>query len=269
MPPLLNSAGAVLLGAALVLSSGPARAAPVAPAALVPALDVYIDALVAGHSAAGACAPATSPARDEAAWVKGKAILVASLWANGFPVDFVRTATQRLDAPPAAATKPNCADPALAGELGWPDQSGWVEVMTAGLKGMSLSVVAEPVEASTWAGIKGLIAKLLPDEKRLLDCNAVMYPETLPSLVHDWDEMIGKIGVALAAAGLPRDEVGAALGGAEANQLWHRVAADAEAALRDSCRGDKAVEAALANFGYGGLATEVEKLLPKAASGSN
>jgi len=267
-PPLVRLG----LGSAVLLAGAAAAgAAPVAPAALVPALDVYVDALASGHAGALACAgvwPASKA--DEAGWQQAGAILVATLWANDFPIDFVRTAAQRLEAPPAA-TKPDCAhpDPAFAGELGWPSQVGWVEVVEQGLKGMDLKVVSSPVAPATWTSIKGMVAKVLPQQERLLDCVAVMYPETLPQTVHDWDAMIGKARAALLAAGLPRDEVNATMSNAEANQLWHRAAANAEAELRDSCRQDKAVAASLANFGLLGLGSEINKLLPQAADGGD
>ncbi|MDR3475967.1 MAG: hypothetical protein P4M09_30350 [Devosia sp.] len=243
----------------------PAAADPVAPVSLLPALDVYVDALAAGHAAATVCAGAWPASKaDEAGWGQAKAIFIASLWANDFPIDFVRTVTQRLDAAPPP-TKPDCVhpDPALAGEFGWPSEVGWVAVVEAGLKGMDLSVVADPVPPATWATIKGMIAKVLPDETRLLDCVAVSYPETLPAMVHDWDAMIVKIGGSLVAAGLPRDEVNATLSGAEANRLWHRAATDTEAELRDSCSKDPIWQKRLNTMDFLGLEGEVEKLLPQ------
>jgi len=262
--------GAVLCGAALLFAAMPAAAAPIAPLSLLPALDVYIDALVSGHNAALACSSVWPAMKaNEAGWAEAKPILIATLWANDFPIDFVRTATQRLYAPPPAA-KPDCAhiDPALAGSLGWPSSAGWVEVIEEGLKGMDLTVITNPIAPVTWNDIKGMIAKVLPDEKRLLDCVAVMYPETLPQNVHDWDEMLVKLGGDLVGTGLPRDEISATLSAAEANQLWHRVAPDGEAELRDSCRNDKTVQQSLANFGFTGVASEIEKLLPAASSDS-
>src|SRR5579863_8413573 len=103
--------------------------------------------------------------------MQAKAIFIASLWAHDFPVDFVRTATDRLDAA-APATKPECAHPdrAIGGELGWPSTAGWVEVIKQGLGGMDLPIIDQPVAPATWTTIKGMIAKVLPDEKRLLDC---------------------------------------------------------------------------------------------------
>jgi hypothetical protein len=44
--------GAVLCGAALLFGIAPADASPVAPVSLLPALDVYVDTLAAGHNAA-------------------------------------------------------------------------------------------------------------------------------------------------------------------------------------------------------------------------
>src|SRR5579863_4465630 len=96
-----------LCGAALFLAAGlPAIADPIPAASLLPALDVYVDALAAGHVAAVACAAVWPASKaDEAGWMQAKAIFIASLWANDFPVDFVRTATERLDAA-TPATKP-------------------------------------------------------------------------------------------------------------------------------------------------------------------
>jgi hypothetical protein len=265
----LNSIGAALAGAALLLA-GPAAANPIAPVSLLPALDVYIDALAAAHAAGVACA-ATWPASkaDEAGWTKAKAIFVATLWASDFPIDFVRTATQRLDAPPPE-TKPDCAHPdaALVDDYAWPKVAGWVEVIDEGLKGMDLTVISNPVPAATWTTIQGMIAPVLPREKRLLDCIAVMSPETLPNSIHEWDAMIVELGGRLVEAGLPRDEIGATLSDAEANHLWQRAPAAGEAELRDSCKADVAVQTDINNFGLSGLGAEVEKLLPAPDSGT-
>ena len=261
--------GAVLYWAALLFGTVPAVAGPVAPVSLLPALDVFIDTLGAGHNAALACSAVWPPMKTtEAEWTKAKAIFIATLWANDFPIDFVRTATQRLDAAPAA--KPDCTrvDSALAAELGMPSAVGWLEVIQDALKGMNLTVITDPIPPATWMTIKDTIAKALPDERRLLDCMAVRYHLTLPAMVHDWDAMIIKIGGSLAGAGLPRDEVGATLDSAEANQLWHRAAPDIEAELRDSCIKDQAVTANLANFGFRGLGAAIDKLLPAGPSDS-
>jgi hypothetical protein len=266
---------AAVAGVALFVSAAlPAAAAPINPASLVPALDAYVDALAAGHVAALACATAWPPMKvNEAGWTKAKATFIATLWANDFPIDFVRTVTQRLDAPPPA-TKPDCAHPglAIAAELGLPSAVGWVEAVQNAFNGLDLMVIADPIAPDTWTAIKGMIAKALPDEKRLLDCVAVRYPWELPALVHDWDAMLGKIAGSLGGTGLPRDEIGATLSSAEANQLWHRAAPDVEAELRNSCAKDQSVEASLANFSFRGLDAAIDKLLPAAPSsdsGSN
>ncbi len=57
---------------------------------MVPALNLYVDSIAAGHYEAAACTPANSPRRDEAGWAKAKAVLIATLWANGLPGRFRR-----------------------------------------------------------------------------------------------------------------------------------------------------------------------------------
>ena len=269
---LARSIGAVASAAALLaVAAGSAIADPINPASLVPALDVYVDAIAAGHAAAAACTPAASPARDEAAWAKAKAMFIATLWANGFPIVFVRTAGQRLDAVPQGP-KPDCTDPAIAASLGSAPQEGWPATMQRPLAGMDLRIILQPVDAAGWEGIKAAFAREIPAQKRLFDCVAVSTPEMMPLLVHDWDQMLIRIGQKLADAGLPRDEVSAQLSAAEANALWHRVAPDAEAGLRDSCAADKAWQQRIELMQFLGLSAAVDKLLPPPAppdSGSN
>jgi hypothetical protein len=55
-----------LVAIASLVSAARAEADPIDPSVLVPALGVYIDAIVGGHAAAQVCADAKSPARDEA-----------------------------------------------------------------------------------------------------------------------------------------------------------------------------------------------------------
>ena len=263
----LKPIGAALTGAALCVS-GTAFAAPIDPTALLPALDVYVDSVVAGHAAAATCAGPKSPASDEAGWSQGKAVFIATLWANGFPINFVRTASQRLDAaPPAGAKPPDCSDPALLGELGVPSQEGWLLAMQQPLSGMELSIITDPVTPTAWADIRTKIGAELPVEKRLLDCVAVSEPGILPFLVHDWDQMLGQIRQRLTESGLPRDEVSAALSAGEANTLWHRAAPAGEAELRDSCAKDKDWRDRLGQMSFGRLKDIVDKLLPAAAAG--
>ena len=256
--------GAALAGAALLVCAGPALADPIQPGSLVPALDVYVDAVAAGHAAAASCAAAKSPARDAADWEQAKAMFVATLWASGFPVTFARTAGQRLDAAPAG--KVNCTDPALAGSLAAAEREGWVKAMQHPLLGMDLKIIDHPVSAEGWNRIKAAFASEISAQKRLFDCVAVTYPELLPAAVHDWDQMLAQIGSKLSGAGLPRDEVAAQLSTAEANSLWHRVAPDAEAGLRDSCAKETAWNERLSMLQYLRLQDEVDKLLPAAAS---
>ena len=261
MPVGRHIVRAALCGAAL-FSGGPAPAAAINPAALVPALDVYVDAVVAGHAAAS-CAGPKSPAADAKGWAAATAMFVATLWANGFPIDFVRTVTVRLAAPPPSG-KPACGDPALAGELAGASREGWVAAMRRPLAAMDLTIVAHPVDAATWNRIKALISQRSGEQKRLLDCVAVSSPEVLPAVVHDWDQMLGELRTRLDAAGVPRDETSAALSAGDANALWHRVAPAGEAELRDSCRKDKGWQNRLHMLQFLGLKADVEKLLPGA-----
>jgi hypothetical protein len=251
-------------------ASGTSGADPASPSSLLPALDVYIDAVVAGHAAA-ACAGPKSPVANKANWEKAKAIFVATLWANDFPIVFVRTAQKSLDAPLPKAP-PDCSNPALDGELGSASQEGWVAALETPLKGMDLTIITQPVDPAVWSRIKNLIVEDSAAEKRLLDCVAVTEPDELPGLVDDWDQMIGRIGQNFVAVGLPRDEVSSALSAADANTLWHRAAPDAEAELRDSCQKDKSWQTRLDHMTFLTLGPAVDKLLPPApppASGND
>ncbi|HTJ57780.1 MAG TPA: hypothetical protein VL418_09495 [Devosiaceae bacterium] len=247
------------------MAASPALAAPIAPGALVPALDVFVDAIADGHTVA-ACAPAKSPARDEANWASAKAVLVATLWASGFPIDFVRTVGQRLDASVPSA-KPDCSNPVLLGDLALASADGWVKAVERPLAGMDLKIIDNPLSPTAWAAIKADFAKETTGQQRMLSCIAVIDPAGLPQVVHDWDQMILGIGQKLVDAGLPRDEVSAQLSAAEANSIWHRVAPDAEAELRDSCVKDKVWFTRFTQFDYSALTGQVDKLLAPASAG--
>src|SRR5579862_3849716 len=104
---------------ALGLLTAAANADPINPAVLLPALDVYMDAVAADHAAALACAKPESRARDEGDWNAAKAIFIATLWANGFPTDFVKEATAQFDAVPSV--KPDCGDKDMLERVRDPD----------------------------------------------------------------------------------------------------------------------------------------------------
>ena len=162
-------APAAALGAAVViwLAAAPVSADAIAPASLVPALQVYVDRLAAGHLGAAACDDPGSPARDETAWTKARAILLATLWANGFPAD--NDLAVRLDAP-APAAKPDCLDPALSDSMATAEHEGWVKTVGHAISGMDLAAVSEPVGPDKWQAIKDAIAGDLPKQARMLDC---------------------------------------------------------------------------------------------------
>jgi hypothetical protein len=182
-----------LFGVASLVSAARVEADPIDPSVLVPALGVYIDAIVGGHAAAQVCAAAKSPARDGAEWAKARAVLLATLWANGFPTDFVNDATRRLNTsmPPS---KPDCDDAAVIAEFGDADHEGWLKDVGHGISGMDLTPISEPVSDEQWQAIKDAIAKELPLQKRGLDCVGVTMPQLILVAVHDWDAMIIKIG---------------------------------------------------------------------------
>jgi len=253
-------AGAALVGAAACVG-GPATADPIAPAALVPALNVYVDSLVLAHAAAAACTDATSPARDDAAWQAAKATFVATLWASGFPIDFVRTASRELDAEPGKA-KPDCQSPAVIAALRVPAQEGWLATIQHPLASMDLKPILEPVSATAWGKIKAAFTADLPRQQRLFECVAVSVPDLMPAAVHDWDQALSGIGVKLVTAGVPRDEVSAELSTAEANTIWHRAPPDAEAELRDSCSKEQAWSSRLQSQGFMTLGATIDALLP-------
>ena len=256
---------AALIGAAFILSAGYAAADPVAPAVMVPALDLYVDTIVAAHNGALACAKPASPARDEQAWQVGRAVFIATLWANGFPADFVRAADKRLSAPSAPAS---CDDPS-AFTFGGADNEGWQKTFDHPLEAMDLTPVAQPASGEAWSSIKSAIADELPKQSRLFECIAAVYPDVMPAMVHDWDEMIVKIGGKLVAAGLPRDEITTALSAAEANSLWHRAEADKVRDLATACQADQAWQQEFGAFAFLGLADHIDKLLPQPPADSD
>jgi hypothetical protein len=244
--------------------SGAANADPINPSVLVPALDVYVDAVTGDHAAALACAKPESRARDVGDWNAAKAIFLATLWASGFPTDFVRQATTRLDAAPSV--KPDCSDKDTLERIRDPEHEGWPAYLAHSLSGMDLKPVF-PATAERWQAIKDVIAKRLPMQKHTLECLAAGSPEFLPVAVHDWYQMLTGIGSKLASAGLPRDEVAATIGAAEANALWKRAPAGDVAAIKADCAKDLTWSDRFFQLDFMNLAGEVDKLLP--ASGDN
>lgn len=251
---------AALSGAAALLLPPGAFAAPINPSELVPALDLYVDDVIAGYAAAS-CAGPKSPAANADDWHKATAEFIATLWANGFPINFVRTAQQRFDGA-AAAKDPNCKNPALLSDLAYASQVGWVKALENPLQGMGLTIVTQPVDAATWAAIKTMIDTDLKAQKRLFACLAVTYAMELPGEIAGWDQTIEELSLRLVAAGLPRDEVAAELSAADAAGLWHRPPPNTEAGLRDSCAKDRSWANRQATLESRSLTSRVEKLLP-------
>ena len=254
-----------LAGAAFLLPAGLAAADPIAPAAMVPALDPYVDRIVAAHNGALSCAKPHSKARDEQAWAAGRAVFIATLWANGFPADFVASADKRLAAP----VVPVSCDGPDAFSFGGADNEGWEKTLGHPLAALDLNVVAQAVTPEAWGTIKSLIADELTHQARLFECLAVVYPDVMPAMVHDWDEMIVKIGGTLVGAGLPRDEITAALSAAEANSLWHRAAPDKVRDLATACQADQDWQDRFSSFSFLGLADHIDSLLPQPPAASD
>jgi hypothetical protein len=253
---LLGLAAGALLA---LLPVEPASADPIAPASLVPALTIYVDSLARGHAAAPACAPDNSPARDAAGWTQAKHVFIATLWANGYPADFITDVAARLDSSPAG--KPDCADPALGADLAAAAADGWPKEVHRVLGALDLHIVEKPVPADRWAMIKGIIAGELPAQANEFACLAALEPGVLPVVLHGWDEMIVKLAGTLVAAGIPHPEVIAALGGAEANILWKPASADALPALRKACTDDTSWSDRLASLRDIGLGGGIEHML--------
>jgi hypothetical protein len=261
----------ILVAAAIVFACAGARAEElriVTPAALQPAIGVYVDAIVGDRAAALACARADSAARDDAAWGRARSVFVATLWANGFAPDFIKAMAARLDAPPVPA-KAACSDESVESDLGFVEKSGWEKEIARLFSGLDIAVIPIPVTPSQWQAVRNAIEADLPAQKRMLECIAVTYPSMMPVTVHDWDEMLAKLGARLVASGLPHDEITAVITQAEANTLWHRAEPAAVAALRASCASDGAWSRRLFNFEFASLGADIAKLLPAPAEDPN
>jgi hypothetical protein len=252
--------GTAALAGAAALFSLPAFAAPIDPSELVPALDLYVDDVIAGYAAAS-CAGPKSPAASADDWHKATSEFIATLWANGFPINFVRTAQQRFNGA-TAAKDPNCKDPALLSDLAYASQVGWVKALEDPLEGMRLTIVTQPVSAATWGAVKKLIDDDLKAQKRLFACLAVTYTMELPGEIAGWDQTIQDLDRRLVAAGLPRDEVASELSAADAAGLWHRAPPNTEAGLRDSCAKDRSWASRQTSLESRSLTSRVEQLLP-------
>jgi hypothetical protein len=244
----------------LALLGSPANADPVPPAYLVPALDVYVDAIAGDHVAALACAKPDARSRDDGEWTAARLIFIATLWANDFPADFIEAAAARFEAA-APAVKPDCTDHDTLERIRDPDHEGWAAYLAHGLAGMELKPVF-PVTEDRWQAIKDVIARELPQQKHIFACLAAAQPEFLPLAVHDWDRMLDGITEKLNAAGLPRDEVTATLAPAEANALWQRAAAGDIPALKADCAKDLTWSDRFFGLKYLSLAGTVDQLLP-------
>ena len=81
---------------AVLCAISPAQAQQLQPQAYVPALQVFVDGLVAERQLAVRCAGEDAAAGLEADWAKTVGVVVATLWANNYPDDFVRSAQASL-----------------------------------------------------------------------------------------------------------------------------------------------------------------------------
>jgi hypothetical protein len=250
-----------MVAAGLAVSSLQARADDVPPVQYVPVLDFYVDSLVTARSIAAVCAPANSSARDDKAWSEAEAILVASLWADGFPADFVKSVKARLDRPVIPA-KIDCVSGSKIDQLAGSENDGWVQRVKGMLKSTGLRVIEAPVSDAQWKEIKAVIEGDLPAQAKLFDCVGAFGFGLLPTLIHDWNGMLIEVRQKLVAAGLPRDEVSAELNAADANNLWHKPDAVALASLRRSCKEDQSWYERFSTMSYAVISAEVDKRLP-------
>jgi hypothetical protein len=75
--------------------------------------------------------------------------------------------------------------------------------------------------------------------------------------------MLTGVSAKLAAAGLPRDEVAATIGAAEANALWKRTAEGDIETVRSDCAKDNAWSDRFFGLKFLSLAATVDQLLPQ------
>jgi hypothetical protein len=257
----LQALSSAVLAAAFTAFSPQAQADDIPPSQYIPVLDFYADSLVTARSIAAVCAPSSSPARDDKAWEEAAAILVASLWADGFPADFVKSVKARLDHPVIPA-KIDCDSGSKIDQLAGSENDGWVQRVKGMLKSTGLRAVEAPVSDAQWKEIKAAIEGDLPAQAKLFDCVGAFGFGLLPTLIHDWNRMLIEVGQKLVAAGLPRDEVSAELNAADANHLWHKPDAAGLASLRRSCKEDQSWYERFSAMSYAVIIAEVDKRLP-------
>lgn len=210
-------------------------AASVSAAALDDALRVYADGIVMQRAGSLACGGAPKDAAaEQASWQKGKAIFVATLWANAVPAETVRAVEASLGAEPA----PDCKDERLLELVGMATDDDWTARIGRVLERLGFTIIAEPPDLTQWSAISTVVAEEAKIAGRFLSCMAVHYPVFLPEEVKDWDDLLVASGQQLVARGFPRDDVVGLLAGAASDRIWTRVSGEAAVALKADCNDD-------------------------------
>ena len=217
--------------------AGPVLAQQAAPSTYVPAVRVFVGEMVRAHLLALRCADeARRPGGKFYEWDETRATLVASLWANGYPDDFVREIDTHMS---IQAKQAPCDDAAMEAYRASGVAGGTLKWVNFGFAGIGLVIVEPPAEGS-WDKIVAAFAEQNALQSRKLACFAVVKPLSLPNLVGSWSQMLQTLGPELIEHGYPRPDVAAQIEAADPNLLWQPVAEEGRAALTEDCGKDQA-----------------------------
>lgn len=222
---------------ALGLGTRSASGQTLSPQTWAGTLEVFLDGLADHRRAHHECRPEKVAEGEAEAWAQARAVIVATLWANGFPADFVESAEARLDAP---GREPDCSSEILRDWLDLvPEEDGWTVVATEALDSVRLRVIGNPPPPERWAAVQAAFAEELPAKSRAMACLAALEPLDLPHIAGPWNAYLVEIGQSLVTAGYPRAAVVAEIEAAEANALLQAALSGDRDALRLSCEEDQ------------------------------
>ena len=229
---MLAGAGPTMAQQAALGTYSPVIAQQTALGTYGPVLRFFVDELVRVHLLALRCADETRrPGGELYDWDETRATLVASLWASGYPEDFVREIETRLSIQVKQAA---CDDAGLEDYRAARIESGTLGWATTYLADTGMVIVEPPAEGS-WDKIVEAFAQRSAEQQRELVCLGATNPRELPNSVGRWQQALIGLSNDIAARGYPRPDVIAQVEAADANRLWQPAAEADLAALREDC----------------------------------